>query len=128
METRIENPPLTTRQKAGHVLGVLLGLDMITTLVTEGTGEDATPAPVLGLIVVIMLSILVLLAVSWRTGKRLPRRVAAVLLVLNALLAVPGLVVPDVATWMRVDAGLCVVVTIVAVVLMFYPDRRVALA
>src|SRR5689334_13062427 len=120
-------PPLTTRQKVGHVIGFALGLDMITTLYTEGTGEDATPAPVLALIVVIMLLILGLLAWSWAGNRRAPRRIAAVLLVLNALLAVPGLFVPDVATWLRIDAGVCVLATIAAIVLMFYPDRRVAL-
>src|SRR5690349_7095990 len=100
--------PLTTRQKAGHVLGFVLGLDMFTTLFTEGTGDDATPWPVLALIVVMALLILGLLARSWATGSRLPRRIAAVLLVLNAVLAVPGLFLPEVATWMRIDAGFCV--------------------
>ena len=119
---------LTPRQKAGHVIGFALGLDMITTLVTQSTGDDATPLPVLALILVIMLLILGLLMRSWVRDSRLPRRIAAVLLVLNALLAVPGLFLPDVATWMRIEAGLCVLGTIAAIVLMFYPDRRVALA
>ena len=70
-------PPLTTRQKAGHVIGFALGLDMITTLVSQGTGDDATPVPVLALIVVIMLLILGLLASSWAGNRRLPRRIAA---------------------------------------------------
>jgi hypothetical protein len=38
-----------------------------------------------------------------------------------------GLFLPDVARWMRIDAGACVIGTIVAVVLMSYPDRRVGL-
>jgi hypothetical protein len=71
-----------------------------------------------------MLLILALLLRSWATGRRVPRRIAAVLLVINALLAVPGLFVPDVATWLRIDAGVCVLATIAAIVLMFYPDRR----
>jgi hypothetical protein len=120
--------PLTTPQKAGHVIGFALGLDMVTTLFSEGTGDDATPLPVLAIIVVMMLLILGLLARSWASGRSLPRRIAAVLLVLNALLAVPGLFVPDVATWMRIDAGVCVLATIAAIVLMFYPDRRAVLA
>jgi peptidoglycan/LPS O-acetylase OafA/YrhL len=117
--------PLTARQKVGHVIGLVLGLDMLTTFFSDGSGDDATPWPVLGLILVMMLLVLGLLAWSWASGRRLPRRIAAVLLVLNALLAVPGLFLPDVATWMRIDAGACVLGTIVAVVLMFYPDRRV---
>lgn len=120
--------PLTTRQKAGHVIGLVLGLDMLTTLFSEGTGDDATPLPVLAIIVVMMLLILGLLVRSWATGRRLPRRIAAVLLVVNALLAAPGLFLPDVATWMRIDAGFCVIGTIAAIVLMFYPDRRAVFA
>ena len=119
--------PLTTPQKAGHLIGLALGLDMITTLYSEGTGEDATPLPVLAVILVMMLSILALLVWSWATTKRAPRRTAAVLLVINALLAVPGLFLPDVATWLRIDAGICVIGTVAAIVLMFYPDRRAAL-
>lgn len=119
---------LTTSQKAGHLIGFALGLDMLTTLYSEGTGDDATPIPVLAVIVVMMLLILALLVRSWATGRRVPRRIAAVLLVVNALLAVPGLFVPDVATWLRVDAGACVIGTIAAIVLMFYPERRPDLA
>lgn len=120
--------PITKRQKVGHVIGFLLGLDMFTTLVSEGTGPDATPLPVLALIVVMSLLILGLLVRSWTSSRRLPRRIAAVLLVINALLAVPGLFLPDVANWLRIDAGVNVIGTIAAIVLMFYPDRRVALA
>jgi uncharacterized membrane protein YfcA len=119
--------PLTTPQKAGHVIGVALGLDMVTTLYSEGTGDDATPVPVLAVIAAMMVCILALLAWSWAKDSRLHRRIAAVLLVLNALLAVPGLFVPDVATWLRIDAGFCVLATIAAIVLLFYPDRRAAL-
>ncbi|MFI7588519.1 hypothetical protein ACIB24_15725 [Spongisporangium articulatum] len=117
---------LTARQKAGHVIGALVGLDMFTTLVTEANADEPTPWPVLVVIAVMALSIVGLLARSWVTGRRRPRRIATVLLALNALLAAPGLFVADVATWMRIDAGLTVVGTIAAIVLMFYPERRVA--
>jgi hypothetical protein len=116
--------PLTTPQKFGHVIGFALGLDMLTTLYGEGTGDDPTPVPVLAIIVVMMVCILALLVRSWTTGNRVHRRIAAVMLVVNALLAVPGLFVSDVATWLRIDAALCVIATIAAVVLLFYPDRR----
>ena len=119
--------PLTTPQKAGHLIGLALGLDMLTTLYSEGTGDDATPVPVLAVIVVMMIAILALLVRSWASNRRVPRRVAAVLLVINALLAVPGLFLPDVATWLRIDAGVCVIATIAAIVLMFNPDRRAGL-
>jgi protein-S-isoprenylcysteine O-methyltransferase Ste14 len=115
--------PLTAPQKVGHVIGFALGLDMLTTLYGEGTGEDATPLPVLAVIVVMMVCILALLVRSWTKDSRVHRRIAAVMLVLNALLAVPGLFVSDVATWLRIDAGLCVLATIAAIVLLFYPDR-----
>ena len=119
--------PLTTPQKVGHVIGVALGLDMLTTLYGEGTGVDATPVPVLAVIVVMMVCILALLVWSWAKDSRVHRRIAAVLLVVNALLAVPGLLVSDVATWLRIDAGLCVIATIAAIILLFYPDRRAGL-
>lgn len=115
---------LTTPQKAGHLIGLVLGLDMLTTIYTEGTGKDVTPVPVLAVIAVMMLLIVALLVRSWATNKRGPRRIAAVLLIINALLAVPGLFLPDVATWLRIDAGLPVIGTIAAIVLMFYPDHR----
>jgi hypothetical protein len=115
--------PLTRPQKVGHLIGLALGLDMLTTLYGEGTGDDATPIPVLAVIVVMMLLILALLLWSWVTNRRVLRRIAAVLLVINALLAVPGLFVPDVATWLRIDAGVTVIATIAAIVLMFYPNR-----
>jgi hypothetical protein len=118
---------LTTPQKVGHVIGLALGLDMLTTLYGEGTGDDATPVPVLAVIVVMMVSILALLVLSWAKDSRVHRRIAAVLLVVNALLAVPGLFVSDVATWLRIDAGLCIIATIAAIVLLFYPDRRAGL-
>jgi undecaprenyl pyrophosphate phosphatase UppP len=119
--------PLTTPQKVGHVVGFTLGLDMLTTLYGEGTGDDATPAPVLAVIVVMMVCILALLVRSWTKDSRVHRRIAAVLLVVNALLAVPGLFLSDIATWLRVDAGLCVIATIAAIVLLFYPDRPAGL-
>jgi len=116
--------PLTNAQKVGHAIGLVLGLDMLTTLFSEGTGDDPTPVPVLAVIVVMMVLILALLVTSLVSNRRGPRRIAAVLLVVNALLAVPGLFLPDVATWLRIDAGLCVIGTIAAIVLLFYPDRR----
>jgi hypothetical protein len=73
-----------------------------------------------------MVCILALLMRSWAKNSRVDRRIAAVLLVVNALLAVPGLFLPDVATWLRIDASLCVIATIAAIVLLFYPDRRAA--
>ena len=116
--------PLTTPQKVGHVIGCALGLDMLTTLYAEGTGDDATPVPVLVVILVMLVCILALLVRSWAKDSRVDRRIAAVLLVVNALLAVPGLFLSDVATWLRIDASLCVIATIAAIVLLFYPDRR----
>jgi hypothetical protein len=50
-----------------------------------------------------------------------------VLLVINARLAVPDLFLPDVATWLRIDARHCVIGTIAAIVLLFYPDRSAVL-
>jgi hypothetical protein len=119
--------PLTTPQKAGHAVGFALGLDMITTLYSESAGDDPTPVPVLVVIVMMMLGIIALLVRSWTTNRPGPRRIAAVMLVINALLATPGLFLPDVAAWLRIDAGLCVIGTIAAIVLMFYPDRSAAL-
>jgi hypothetical protein len=120
--------PLTTPQKVGHVIGFALGLDMLTTLYGEGTGEDPTPVPVLAVIVAMMVCILALLVRSWAKDSRVHRRIAAVMLILNALLAVPGLFVSDVAKWLRIDAGLCVLATIAAIILLFYPDRPTAIA
>jgi hypothetical protein len=119
---------LTTPKKVGHAIGLVIGLDFLTTLYAESHGDEPSPAAALVVIVVLMLLVIGLLLWSLIAVNPLARRIAAVILVLNGLLAVPGLFVSDVSTWLRVDAGLNIVGTIAAIVLMFYPDRRAVVA
>ncbi len=111
---------LTTPRKAGHILGIALAVGSIGALF----GDETPPAGVVVLGIAVSVVVTVLLLWSWLGDKAVARRIAVVLLALNAIGAVPGLIVDDVPTYLRIVAGLTVLITIAAVVLMFYPDRR----
>lgn len=112
---------------AGHVLGILLGLTHLSFLGVPTDGEEAgPPLAVLILGAVVGLAVVVLLIRSWRRDAQVPRRIAAVLLVLAALGALPGLLVADVGVALQLGAGGLVLLTVAALVLLFYPQRGVA--
>ena len=120
-----------TRQKAGFVLAVIVALLNVpgAFLPTGGTSESDPPGPPLAVLLLGLVLGLVtvgLLMWGWRTGRRGPVRGAAVLLVLIALTAVPAFFVPGIGAWIRLFAGIYVLATIAAVVLLFSPGRRPA--
>lgn len=121
----------TSRQKAGYVLAGVVALANIPSafIPTDG-GDSETNAgpPVFVLVVGVVLGLAVfgLLLASWRSGRRGPVRAAAVLLVLLALLAGPAFFVSGVQTWVRAVAGLYVLATVAALVLLFSPSPRAA--
>ena len=119
-------PDYSPRQKAGFVLGSIVALLNIpgAFIPTSGT-DESTPAgpPVAVLVIALVLGLAAvgLLAWAWRTGRRVPVRAAAVLLVITALSAVPAFFVDSIAAWIRLFAGAYILATIAAIVLLFSP-------
>lgn len=121
--------PLSRPHAAGHVLGIVLGLVHLSILGIPTDNQDAgPPLAILILGAAIGLAVIVLLVHSWRRGSHGPRRIAAVLLVLAALGALPGLLVDGVAVALQVAAGGLVLLTLAAIVLLFYPQHSPARA
>ena len=111
-------------RRAGHILGIGLGAAHLSFLAVPTDGQESGPP--LGILVLgaaLGLTVIVLLVKAWRDDQRGPRRVAAVLLVLAGLGALPGLLVAGVPVALQVGAGLLVLLTILCVVLLFYPQR-----
>jgi hypothetical protein len=120
---------LSAPRKAGHVLGITLAAIHLASLaLPTGSGEEGPPLPVLIGGALIGVAVIILLVQSWRADARGPRRIAAVLLALAGLAALPGLLVADVAPALRLVAGLVVLMTIATIVLLFYPQRQPAIA
>ena len=111
-------------RRAGHMLGIVVGVAHLSALAVPSGGEDSgPPLAVLAIGAVIGLAVIALLIQSWRRDQRGPRRIAAILLVLAGLGALPGLLVADVPAALQVGAGILVLLTIATVVLLFYPQR-----
>ena len=116
----------TPRQRAGFVAGILLALLNIPgAFIPTGGSADSNSAgpPVAVLVVAAGLGLLAagLLYLGYRNGSRGPVRAAVVVLVLIALTAVPAFFVEGVAAWVRLVAGLYVLATVAAIVLLFSP-------
>lgn len=117
---------LTAPKRAGHVLAIgVTAVNALGGLVTApSSGSDSGPPAVvvvIGLLVGVVVT--ALLVVSWRQDRVGPRRVAAVLMVVVALTAVPAFLVGGVPAGVQLVAGAVILATLVAVVLLFYPDR-----
>jgi len=118
------------RHRAGLVLGILLGLSNTIPVFPTGGDDAGSPAgpPIEVAVFGIVAGVLIagLLALAWRRRSRALVRVAAVLMVLTALSAVPAFFVSGVPSWVVAGAGVYVLTTVVALVLMFAPERRSA--
>lgn len=114
---------LSTPHKVGHISGFVLALANLTTAAVPGP-----PLPVVIFGAVVGLTCLALLTVSWVRGSTGARRVAAVLLALAALSAIPAFFVPEVSSGTQLVAGFGILWTVATIVLLFYPDRQSALA
>lgn len=118
---------ISSARRAGHILGIVLGVGHVGALGIPTGGEEAgPPLVVLVLGAVVGLAVIALLVRSWRHDQRGPRRVAAILLVLAGLGALPGMLVSDVPVALQAIAGVLVLLTIACVVLLFYPQRDTA--
>lgn len=116
----------TTRQKVGLVLAAIYGLANIPGFL-EGDpapGEEGPPMAILVVGSVLGLIALVAAVVAWR-GNRVALRLAAGSMILITLTGLPAFFV-DVPMWVKALVGASVLLTVVAVVLMFSGDRRPA--
>lgn len=117
---------LSTRRRAGHVLGIVLGTLHIAVLAIPTGGDDAgPPLPVLVIGAVIGLAVIALLRRSWRQDAPIARRAAGALLVLAALGVLPGLLTADVTLALRLAAGALIGMTVATLLLLFAPEARV---
>jgi hypothetical protein len=113
----------STGQRIGLAIGMLVGLETCVDSFFIVGGSDPTPIPIVAIFVGLGASIVGLLAFAWRRETRRPIRAAAVLIILNALAAVPAFAIPDVPVPARLSAGFAILGGLVAVVLL-YSGRR----
>lgn len=116
--------PTTNRQRIG--LG-LAGLLSVLNMASIGfPTEDGDVGPPLGILIlgsVLGLIGLVAVVIAWRSGNRAAIRVAAGTLIINLLTSLPVFFV-DTPAFVKVLVGVSVIVTVLAVAMMFSPARR----
>ena len=116
---------VNTKQKVGLALCGLYSLSNIPSfLEAPPDGEEGPPMAILVVGTVLGVIGLVATVMAWR-GNRVALRVAAGSIIIVTLTALPAFFV-DVPMWIKALVGVCVILTVVAVVLMFSTDRRPA--
>jgi hypothetical protein len=115
---------MTTRQRVGLVLAGILSLGNVPSVFTPTPGGQTGP-PIVVLAVSSILGVIGLVAVvvAWRTGSKSAVRVAAGALIITMLTGLPAFFV-DVPAAIKLLVGVSVLVTVLAVALMFSPARR----
>lgn len=118
--------PTTTRQKVGLVLAGLLSAANIPSFFFPTTeGESGPPLPILVLGSILGVVGLVAVIIAWRSGNRAAVRVAAGTLIVNLLTSLPAFFV-DVPAVIKLVVGVSVLLTVLAVALMFSSSRQPA--
>jgi peptidoglycan/LPS O-acetylase OafA/YrhL len=110
-------------QRIGLAIGMLVGLESCVDGLLMAGGTDPTAIPIVALFVGLGAFIVGLLGFAWCRKARWPIRAAAVLIILNALGAVPAFAVADVPVGARLSAGFAILGGLAAVVLL-YTGRR----
>ena len=120
--TAVDTPVLTTRNKVGVVLAVLLGLGDIAGLaaldVTPEPGEAGPPDAVLVFGAVLGVVTIVAGVLAWRRRSRGGLRVAAATRLLSGVLALPAFFVDGVPAPLVVASAVGLIVTLLAVTLL----------
>ncbi|HEV2809348.1 MAG TPA: hypothetical protein VGV93_02985 [Acidimicrobiales bacterium] len=115
---------MSLQYKIGLVLCALLGVFDVLSVAGAGA-EDAPPTPVVVLGLILGLITLVGVFLAWRGAKK--GFIAVVVSrVLSALSAVPAFFVEDVPGWVPVAVGIGIVVTVIALGLLFSERRQAA--
>ena len=116
---------VTGKQKAGLVICFLYAITNIPSVLSPTPdGETGPPFAILVIGTVLGVVALVAAVLAWR-GNRLAMRVGAGAIIVLTLTGIPAFFV-DVPMFIKALVGLSVVLTVVAVVLMFSGDRRPA--
>jgi uncharacterized membrane protein len=110
-------------QRIGLAIGMLVGLESCVEGLLMAGGTDPTPIPIVALFVGLGAFIVGLLGFAWWRETWRPIRAAAVLIILNALAAVPAFAVADVPVGARLSAGFAILGGVAAVILL-YTGRR----
>ena len=115
---------MSLQYKIGLVLCALLGVFDVLSVAGAGA-EDAPPTPVVVLGVILGLITLVGVFLAWRGAKK--GFIAVVVSrVLSTLSAVPAFFVEDVPGWVPVAVGIGIVITVIALGLLFSERRQAA--
>jgi hypothetical protein len=114
---------ISTRQKAGLVIAGLISVgNLPSAFFPTPEGDEGPPYGILVLGTVLGVIGLIAVVAAWR-GSRVGLRVAAGVLILGVLIALPAFFV-DVPAGIKAMVGVVTLLTIAAVVLMFSPARR----
>ena len=113
----------STGQRIGLAIGMLVGLETSVDSLRLAGGTDPSPIPIVALFVGLGAFIVGLLGFAWWRKTWGPIRAAAVLIILNALAAVPAFAVADVPVGARLSAGFAILGGLAAVILL-YTGRR----
>jgi len=116
--------PTTTRQQVGLALaGLLSAVSIPSALFPTPDGDTGPPLAILIVGSVLGVIGLVAVVIAWRSGNRAAIRVAAGALIINLLTSLPAFFV-DAPAVVKALVGVSVLVTVLAVGLMFAPSRR----
>lgn len=114
--------PLSTRQRVGLGLCVLLGLfDVVGLALAPGAGEIGPPFPVVVFSFVMGLITLAAAVPAWRSGDRRAVLAVAVSRALSAVTAIPAFFVSGVPAAGVTIAAVGLLLTVVALVLLLAP-------
>ena len=117
---------ISGRQKAGLVIAGLLSLGNATSvLFPTPEGEEGPPFLILVLGTILGVIGLVAIVIAWRNNNQAAFRVVAGTLVISVISALPAFFV-DVAAGIKILVAVSVVITVLAIVLMFSSPRRPA--
>jgi hypothetical protein len=116
---------VTGKQKAGLVICLIFGLGNIPSVLTPTPdGEEGPPMAILVIGSILGVVALVAAILAWR-GSRLAMRIGAGAIIVMTLTGLPAFFV-DVPMFVKALVAASVVLTVVAVVLMFSGERRPA--
>ena len=115
----------TTKQKVGLAIAGVFSIANIPSFLTApDAGEVGPPLPILVIGSVLGVIGLVAVVMAWR-GNRVALRVAAGAIIVSTLTGLPAFFV-DVPMFVKALVAFSVLLTVLAVVLMFSGDRRSA--
>jgi hypothetical protein len=120
-------PALSTRNKAGLILAILLALAELASLLrgpASKPGTDGPPTPVLYGGSALGVVIIIAAAYMWASRNRIGGRIVAVSLILSATPSVGALFLSTVPAPIRLLLAALVVIAIIAVMLVLTPPKR----